>query len=210
MAQLTPRFISTLFMLPEHLQYFDPAAAPGAQNAPLTNFIDLLIVDEASQVSPEIGASALALANRALIIGDIHQIEPVWSVGPEVDYGTLKSVGLLEFEFQLEAAGPLGHNGSLMKLARRVSAFTRNDEEGLFLSEHRRCQTPIIEICNELVYKGRLVPCTPAFENPVLPALGWANIRSRSITGAGSRSNPDEAEAVTPTLRYRESLWQKA
>ena len=47
LAQLTPCFISTLFTFPEHLHYFDRPAAPGAQNAPLTNFIDLLIVDEA-------------------------------------------------------------------------------------------------------------------------------------------------------------------
>ncbi len=203
LAQLTPCFISTLFMFPEHLHYFDRPAPPGAQNAPLTNYIDLLIVDEAGQVPPEIGAPALALANKALVIGDIHQIEPVWSVGPGVDYGTLKSAGLVESEAALDEHGALAHNGSLMKLARRGSAFTRDDEQGLFLSEHRRCQTPIIRICNELVYRDRLVPCVPDLLNPVLPALGWANVRSTSIQGAGSRSNSGEAEAIAEWLSRR-------
>jgi hypothetical protein len=203
LAQLTPCFISTLFMFPEHLHDFDRSAASGAQNALLTNFIDLLIVDEAGQVPPEIGAPALALANKALIIGDIHQIEPVWSVGAAVDYGTLKSVGLIESEDDLDELGALAHNGSLMKLARRASAFTRDDEQGLFLSEHRRCQTPIIQICNELVYKDRLVPCVPDVANPILPALGWANVRSTSIQAAGSRSNSGEAEAIAEWLSRR-------
>ena len=42
------------------------------------NFIDLLIVDEAGQISPEIGLPAFALAKKAVVVGDEQQIPPVW------------------------------------------------------------------------------------------------------------------------------------
>ncbi|MBV8401968.1 MAG: DNA2/NAM7 family helicase, partial [Acetobacteraceae bacterium] len=42
--------------------------------------IDLIIVDEAGQVGPHVGMAAFSLANRAIVVGDVHQIEPVVSV----------------------------------------------------------------------------------------------------------------------------------
>ena len=43
----------------------------------LYNYIDLLIVDEAGQVSPEIAAGAFSLAKKSVVVGDVYQIEPV-------------------------------------------------------------------------------------------------------------------------------------
>jgi hypothetical protein len=43
-------------------------------------FIDLLIIDEAGQVLPEIAAPSLALAKQALVVGDTRQIEPISSI----------------------------------------------------------------------------------------------------------------------------------
>jgi AAA domain/PLD-like domain len=194
-------------MLPDHLEYWDPDRKEGSHNPPLLGAIDLLIVDEAGQVSPEVGALPLALARQALVVGDIHQIEPVWSLGAATDRANLKKEGLQINQDQIESSGALASNGSLMKLGRQASAFTREDEKGLFLAEHRRCRKAIIQVCNDLVYRDRLIPRGPEPSNPILPPLGWANVRSPSRAQGGSRANPGEAEAIGDWLcRRRQEL----
>ncbi|MCP4605260.1 MAG: hypothetical protein GY847_32875 [Proteobacteria bacterium] len=200
MAQLTPCFISTLFMLPGHLTYWDPDGKKNATTLPLKNFVDLLIVDEAGQVPAEVGAPALALGKQSLIVGDIYQIKPIWNIGPEIDHGNLKTYGLSEIGEELDVFGALAKNGSLMKLARSVTSYKKNDEDGMFLAEHRRCQSPIINVCNDLVYKGALEPCTPTLENPILPALGWGNVRSTSKSIGTSKTNGGEAKVIAEWL----------
>ena len=62
---------------------------------PLLSFIDLLIVDEAGQVSPELAGAAFALARRALVVGDTEQLQPVPRVSGWGDAGKLHRAGLL-------------------------------------------------------------------------------------------------------------------
>ncbi|MBW6087363.1 hypothetical protein HTS61_11735 [Escherichia coli] len=52
-------------------------------------FADLLIVDEAGQVLPEVAAASFALAKKALVIGDTEQIPPIWSIAPAIDVGNM-------------------------------------------------------------------------------------------------------------------------
>lgn len=203
MACLTPCFVSTLYMLPKYLDFFDPKRGKGV---PLTNFVDLLIVDEAGQVPPEVGGLGLALGCKALVVGDVHQIEPVWSIGENVDQANLDLYGL--DEDMLNKAGMRSANGSLMKVAHHASAFTgrEGDEPGIFLNEHRRCQTPIISICNDLVYSGRLQPKTPTVTS-ILPPLGRANVRAQPVPQGTSWVNRGEAEAIAEWLaRWQEKL----
>ena len=203
MACLTPCFVSTLFMLPKHLQFHDPEG--DNKNPPLTGFVDLLIVDEAGQVPAEIGGVGLSLGRKALVVGDIHQIEPIWSVGREIDEGNISRYGLRHQAEHLDKVGSSAASGSLMRIARHASAFagkTKNDP-GIFLAEHRRCQAPIIAVCNDLVYANRLIPCTSALSEPILPPLGWANVRSPSERRGGSRFNAGEAEAIAEWLGRR-------
>lgn len=210
MAYLTPCFVSTLFMLPKHLQFYDPAG--DNKNPPLTDFVDLLIVDEAGQVPAEIGGIGLALGRKALVVGDIHQIEPVWSVGAHIDDGNLRRYGLLDHADTLDEAGSRASNGSLMKVARNASAFVGMEatDPGIFLTEHRRCLAPIVAICNDLVYANRLIPCTKEPSNRFFLPLGWAHIRSPSGRRGGSRFNAGEAEAIAEWLgRCRGEIEEK-
>ncbi len=62
--------------------------------SPIYNLIDLLIVEEAGQVSPEIAGPSFSLAKRAIVVGDALQIEPAWSVTPAIDNANAKTEGL--------------------------------------------------------------------------------------------------------------------
>ncbi|MFD2205709.1 AAA domain-containing protein [Kiloniella antarctica] len=208
LASLTPCFVSTLYMLPQHLTFYNPKSDE-FQNSPLINFADLLIIDEAGQVLPEIGGPVLALGKKALIVGDIHQIEPIRNIEKSVDHGNIKRCNLEPYEAELNESGLLAKNGSLMKIARKFSAYKREDEEGMFLSEHRRCQTEIISVSNDLIYDGRLIPKTPPLKNPLFPTLGWANIRSSSRIKGGSKYNPGEAGEILDWLgRHQREIEQ--
>lgn len=203
MAKVAPCFISTFHSLPRMFVGFngDPVH--------LWEAADLLIVDEAGQVSPEIGMSGFTLAKRALLVGDTAQIEPVWNMPLKIDRANARSLGVIEAgnneEQQWNDFMDSGQNvssGSLMRVAQQSTPLVKyaNIAPGLFLTEHRRCQPEIISYCNELVYHGHLSPCRAS--SPALyPKMGYAHIPGQTeTTPAGSRFNRLEAQSIAEWL----------
>jgi hypothetical protein len=62
---------------------------------------DLLIVDEAGQAPPAIATGLFALARRALVVGDVEQLKPIWGIQSPQDHGLLNRV-------QLDFSGHIG------------------------------------------------------------------------------------------------------
>jgi serine/threonine protein kinase len=200
-AKLTPCFVSTFFMVPRFFR-----AYKGSHDEPLYEFIDLLIVDEAGQVSPEIAGSSFALAKQALVVGDTLQIEPVWSIPQVVDNGNLLRHQLGIDPERFVSLGLSAANGSVMTIAQRASRYQKfTDLRGMFLSEHRRCLDEIISYCNELCYHGKLEPLrgslspsalvslSPGF---CLPPMGYLHIPGKSERSGSSWRNQVEAETI--------------
>ncbi|PIL11711.1 hypothetical protein P775_28655 [Puniceibacterium antarcticum] len=94
---LTPCAVATFASLPGKLSCSRFQGGKFATDS-LYNFIDLLIVDEAGQVLPEVAGVSFALAKRALVIGDTQQIEPISAVPGPVDIGNLKDSELIAGE----------------------------------------------------------------------------------------------------------------
>lgn len=157
LSMVTPCYVMTFYQLPKNFL----AYAGNKKFHYLYNFIDLLIVDEAGQVSPEIAACSFSLAKKAVIVGDIYQIEPVWSVNSSLDKTLAVLSGVIENEEQFTTLEQLGLNSSsssVMKVASKSCKYRKFDERGLFLLEHRRCYNEIISYCNDLVYRRNLIP----------------------------------------------------
>lgn len=163
--KLTPCVVATFFRLPNEMQCKRHDGTGFVEDYAL-NFIDLLIVDEAGQVLPEVAAPSFALAKQALVIGDTQQIEPIWSIPSAVDIGNLISAGLLSYDDVDDDyaafcdSGRSAANGSVMAVAQGTSRYHYDSDlaRGMFLYEHRRCYDSIIEYCNALCYKGKLQP----------------------------------------------------
>ena len=194
-ARLTPCLVSTFYTLPRQMSYYRDG-----QEWPLWGEADWLIVDEAGQVSPEVGATGFALARRGLVVGDQHQIEPIRELPEGVDRGNLTKVGLAEYESFMEDTGRRAWSGNLITVAQSRTRYGEPEapDPGMFLAEHRRCLDPIIEISNQMVYKGKLIPCrgTQAGSSPFAP-LGYAHIHTHELSRAGtSPYNPVEARAL--------------
>lgn len=198
-AMLTPCFVTTMHTGPSFFDYYHKG------NKPLFNYIDLLIIDEAGQVTPEVSGGMLALARQALVVGDVQQIEPVWSVPVIVDNGNLRRHRLVAQESMIEVLqkrGFMASSGSVMQMAQAVSPYqikTKQGvkyERGMFLAEHRRCVPEIITYCNTLAYNGRLRPLRPSISEHPWPHLGYIHVKGQMATENGSRKNEREAEAL--------------
>ena len=80
LAMIAPCMVMTFYMLPKQFETWD-----GSKKSYLYNTIDLLIVDEAGQVTTEIAAPSFSLAKKAVIVGDEYQIAPVWGIDTALD-----------------------------------------------------------------------------------------------------------------------------
>lgn len=215
-CMLTPCLVSTLHSLPKHFHFWGNNAA----NAML-EFIDLLIMDESGQVSPHVGAASFALASRAVVVGDIYQIEPVSRISRGTDYGNSRQFGLESLWCDHEPASPhlvseptnRAPGGSVMRLAQAATcAISAGEvpERGIFLSEHRRCRSEIVAYCNALIYAGRLEPLRQMKpgENPPLPPMSWVHLQGQARKHGSSYVNPDEANAIVGWIAKNAAEWQ--
>ena len=215
MAHLTPCMVMTFFRLPHE---FETQKSTEVAASYLFNYIDLLIVDEAGQVSPEVALPSFALARKAIVVGDEEQIPPVWEIKPDMDVTLAKEYKLIKGaeEFGLlEKSGLNCCESSIMKVATMACRFSKDGQKGMFLSEHRRCYDEIISFCNKLVYKGRLQPCRGRLEHDkknllktTFPAMGHFKVDvSHSERRGSSRYNTNEAEAIVQWInRHSEEL----
>lgn len=207
---LTPCIVSTLYSLPGYMTYKVFESEGVFNNEYLINEIDLLIIDEAGQVAPDVAAASFALARRALVIGDVHQIQPVSSQSPVIDIGNLMQHQLLANAADYNELCQQGRSvveGSVMQIAQQASRYhyLPEAEAGMFLREHRRCYDELISFCNELCYHGLLEPkrgsVDAAEKRPPFPALGYLHIDGLAESPpAGSRINRLEANTIADWL----------
>jgi hypothetical protein len=185
------------------------------QPQPLWNVIDLLIVDEAGQVAPEVGAPTFALAKRAVVVGDAHQIEPIWNVPESTDRANAAKFGLIKKwddprYVKMEQDGYTAARGNLMHMSARACRLRKYpDIRGLLLTEHRRCVPELIAYCNQLVYGGRLEPKRAAIppDQRILPPFGYLPVPGKDRKVGGSRNNHGEAQAIVDWIvRHRAAL----
>lgn len=209
LAMLSPCMVMTFYMLPNQFRVYN---SNDKRNYYLYNHIDLLIVDEAGQTSPEIAAPSFALAKRAIVVGDEQQISPVWGTNRPLDITFALNCGVIsdiqDFE-KLEQSGLNTSESSVMKVA-SLSCPYHKHRPGLFLCEHRRCYDEIIDYCNALVYGNKLLPCRGKghedSKRPLdieqYPIIGYYDIPTdRSHKAGSSRINREEASKIAEWLQ---------
>ena len=207
---LTPCMVATLFRLPREVKFWTPG-----RNGYLFNFIDLLIVDEAGQASPDVAGAAFSLAKKALVIGDTHQLAPIPQIPKFIDIGNLTGNRLLPEQHtekdlkRIEEAGLTSSGGSVMRVAQYACHYYPEPEldRGLWLFEHRRCYDEIVAYCNELSYKGRLEPRRgsaleygPKGQGAIPGPLAYLHVNGRCLKSERSRLNEFEARTVAAWL----------
>ncbi len=116
-----------------------------------------IFVDEAGQALPQSAVGAIFRSNHMMFVGDPFQIKPVL---------TLETVVVAELrEHYKVGAKYLSENASAQTLgdaASKYGFYTEADKSddswiGIPLWVHRRCQSPMFDIANELSYHGLMV-----------------------------------------------------
>ncbi len=211
--KLTPCVVMTCYMLPHHMKTSEFAGkGKPFDKSYFYNLADLLIVDEAGQVLPEVAAASFALAKKALVIGDIEQIAPIWNSLPSIDIGNMVEESILPGGTQEELtdayalvcdSGKSAASGSVMKIAQFNSRYHYDPDlaRGMCLYEHRRCFDNIIGYCNTLCYHGKLQPKRGIENETLFPAMGYLHIDGKGMhANSGSRYNAFEAETIAAWL----------
>lgn len=208
-ALVVPCIVATVYIASRHCCYF---AAKVEADRPMELPIDLLIYDEAGQVSPDLGLPLLGLARRAVAVGDVHQLEPIESFSEASDDLLLNGEGL-----EGEALGAIRRDGlthvggSVMRAFQAATAYTDTDTQipGVLLRHHFRCVPKIISYCNDLIYK-KLIFAKPAEKSPWIAPMSWAHLRGTARKKGGSWGNEPEAESIARWLAlHRAAITQR-
>jgi hypothetical protein len=169
-------------------------------NFPAEPCISRVIIDEAGQCHPAYAVSALLRAQSALVIGDVHQLEPVVDMSQEDERRMCRSARIaLDFEAAQHYRVHDTATNSAQKLADRAVAkrFT--------LVDHFRCQPEIAAIFDALCGYGLVVHTQPASRQRQMPELS-ASVIFQAVLGeqtpyGGSWCNRVEIDAVVDWLR---------
>ncbi|MBS9443785.1 DNA helicase [Photorhabdus heterorhabditis] len=207
--KVTPCVVMTCYMLPTKMIAKQFRNQNPHDDDYLYDFADLLIVDEAGQILPEVAAASFALAKKALVIGDSEQIAPIWNVSGHIDIGNMLAAKIIndnnpeqsmaQYE-QLTQYGKTAATGNVMRIAQLATRYQYDPEliRGMYLYEHRRCVDNIIHYCNTLCYHGKLLPKRGiANTDSLFPPMGYLHINGKGVSVNGSsRHNLLEAETI--------------
>ncbi|WP_407314275.1 AAA domain-containing protein [Desulfosporosinus sp. SB140] len=146
----------------------------------IPSLIGLLLVDEAGQILPHYLCGPLFRSQRAIIVGDVAQIEPVRAKGSEIiDDERFENMDKDIIRIDLNSAQSYANRGS------DYWEEMKGRREGIILEEHRRCERSIIEYSNRYVYSNKL----KVFKNDNHEKLFGKNLIAIDVRGPknGSR-----------------------
>jgi AAA domain len=159
-----------------------------------------LLIDEAGQALPQAATGVIWRSKRAVVVGDPRQLEPISQLPAQVQRELAKSFGIAP-DFI-----PAGRSAQVLADRRsRLGTFVQTDADpvwvGMPLRVHRRCETPMFEMSNELAYGGLMVHGTSPKRIPETgeecPPSSWFNVHPRTVSG---RWVHEQGAVLTRTL----------
>ena len=146
-----------------------------------------IIIDEAGQASPHMLVGALFRAQKAIVVGDPKQIEPVQTV-QDLFVEKIGGEGIgkyrskeLSVQSLADAQNPFA--GIIKNLDGSESWV------GCPLVIHRRCKDPMFTVANELSYGGFMINKTIDSDNPIDPCKEscWITYDARHIESSAGK-----------------------
>lgn len=122
----------------------------------LPGLVDLLMVDEAGQILPHYLCAPLYRSKRAVIVGDIHQLEPIRLLKTNLIAGS-------EVPEEIQSKVCIENNSAQNYSDNHSDIFELKDgiRTGIVLNEHRRCENNIMRFSNKHIYQDKLVIINP-------------------------------------------------
>ncbi len=177
-TQLAPCFL----MSPEAVSRLLPAES---------QFFDMVIFDEASQIRVASAIPAMGRAKAAIVVGDSQQMPPSQIIGKR--------------QVQTDSADDLDDESLTKDLESILSECTESHVPTLMLKCHFRSQHEgLIAFSNRNFYKGELVTF-PAPNTDTTTPISWFEVPTGEFlrSGAGKGTNPEEANAIVQEVIRR-------
>jgi len=208
-AMLSPVIVATVQTIPALALYLDANTSPRY----LAELADWLIVDEAGQVPPHLAVPIAGLARRALVVGDVEQLEPVVEVDRRSNLDLRHRHGLNLLTNVHERDQLDVERGNFMAVVQYAAARHEDIDQGRFgvmLKYHYRCRKTIIEFCNKLVYNA-IDPLVPVISDAkrfarspreavvgeeLLPPMGFVAVVGSQTPSNDSQVNLAEVDAI--------------
>lgn len=164
-----------------------------------------LFIDEAGQAVPQAAVGALWRSQKAMVVGDPLQIEPVFTVPAKLIEELEKSSGITQ-----ENVAP--HKRSVQNLADDANIFgaevpdsstkSKKNWIGSPLRVHRRCADPMFSIANEIAYQGKMIFAAKDGRRPPGGSLNLGDSAWVQISGTTENKQvvPEQVELVMEGL----------
>ena len=206
-SYIIPCLAGTLYMIPRFFSYERPISRGTQKSNALekeweidvifSNIVDILIMDESSQVSPEIPLPLFAYSKKALIVGDEKQIDPIPGISTSLEKLNRARFALGDPDFISSCHSVV--DGNLICLAKHLVS------SNYFLKEHYRSYDEIIEFCNGLCYGNLLKPMRGPSPRP-LPPFGYVNVMTPADKRRGSRFNLGESITIVKWIESNKNM----
>ena len=173
-----------------------------------TEALGWLLVDEAGQAVPQAAVGAMMRTKRSVVVGDPLQIEPVVTLPNSLTEEVCAFFGI----------DPLKYNapeGSVQTVADAASMYcakfpigSGHRDVGSPLLVHRRCDSPMFDISNEIAYSNLMVQAKKRSNlHPVLGHSCWIDVVGKS---GPDKWCSDEGEVLIEMLRRLRSSGAQA
>ncbi|MGW1677285.1 AAA domain-containing protein [Saccharopolyspora sp. NPDC002376] len=162
-----------------------------------------LLIDEAGQATPQNAVGALWRTQRAIVVGDPLQLEPITTL-------PFRAEQAIRNEHDVDEQWSPSRT-SVQRIADRLTPLGTElpDDDGMTwvgvpLTVHRRCDQPMFDIVNAVAYDGLMINGTGSaagerFETayPTLPESKWIDVASSNAQGHWI---PDEGKQLDHIL----------
>ncbi len=157
-----------------------------------------LLVDEAGQAVPQAAVGAILRTKRSVVVGDPLQIEPVVTLPNSLTEEICAFFGVDPFKYNAPEASVQTVADAASMYCARFPIGSGYRDVGAPLLVHRRCDSPMFEISNEIAYSNLMVQAKKSSPEGVLGPSSWIDVQGKSGT---DKWCPDEAVVLIEMLR---------
>jgi AAA domain len=165
-----------------------------------------LAVDEAGQATPQSAVGALWRCQRAVIVGDPQQLEPITTVPFRAEQAIREHYGAEE-EWLSGRTSVQGVADRLNRFGTTLPGAERPLWVGAPLTVHRRCDEPMFGLSNQIAYDGLMIEATDlalgrdfATRHPTLPQSKWIDVSSDASQGNWIPAEGEEVDRILAHL----------
>jgi hypothetical protein len=139
-----------------------------------------LLIDEAGQAVPQAAIGAMMRTKRSVVVGDPLQIEPVVTLPNNLTEEICAFFGIDPLKYNAPEASVQTVADAASMYSARFPIGSGHRVVGAPLLVHRRCDSPMFDISNEIAYSNLMVQAKRASpENPILGPSAWIDVQGK-------------------------------